>query len=117
VSDPAWPSTLPNFAYGLAEGDVDGMFIRSNNDAGVPKQRLRYTAVAVPISAQLELNRTQLATFNTFVATTIKHVLPFTIANPFTDSGTLTVRLTKRPKRSRTGFDQVTVSLDFEIMP
>lgn len=117
MADPAWPTSLPNFSYGLSEGDVEGMIIRSNNDAGVPKQRLRYTAVAVPISAQLELTKAQADTFYTFVKDTIKYVMPFTIPNPFTDSGTLTVRLTKRPRRTRDGYDQIIVGLDFEVMP
>lgn len=117
MSNPFWPSTLPNPEYGWSESDVDGMIIRSSNEAGVPKQRLRYTAVAVPVSAQITLTRSQFATFHTFVHDTLKYVLPFDWNDMLTDTGVRTYRFTKKPTYTRSGFDQVLVSMNLEKMP
>lgn len=117
MPNPVWPSTLPNPEYGWNEGEVEGMIIRSNNDAGVPKQRLRYTAVAVPVTANLMLTRAQFATFEAFVKDTLKYVLPFDWNNMLTDSGTVTYRLTKKPSYTRESFDEVGVSMSLERMP
>lgn len=112
-----WPSTLPNPDYGWNEGEVENMFIRSNNDAGVPKQRLRYTAVAVPITAQVTMTREQYVEFNSFVKDDLKYVLPFLWSDMLTDEGLQEYRLTKKPSVSRVGYDEVTVALSIEKMP
>lgn len=117
MPNPTWPTTLPHPEYGLSEGDVDNMIVRSNNDAGVSKQRLRYTAVAVPLSGQFTLSRAQYAIFDAFVKTTLKYVLPFDTVDYMTDTGTKTYRFVKRPKASRASFDQVTVTFEMERMP
>jgi hypothetical protein len=93
------------------------MIIRSNNDAGVAKQRLRYTAVAIPITASMTLTRAQLATFDTFVKDTLKYVLAFDWSNMLTDVGTVTYRFTKKPVYTRVGYDQVQVDMELEKMP
>ena len=117
MPNPTWPSTLPNPEYGWSEGEVEGMIIRSNNDAGVPKQRRRYTAVAVPITSTVTLTRAQFETFRTFVEQTLKYVLAFDWIDMLTDSGTVTYRLTKKPTYTRVGYDQVQVSMSLERMP
>lgn len=114
---PTWPSDLPFPDYGLSEGEVDGMIIRSNNDAGVPKQRLRYTAVAIPVTGQIVMTRAQFDDFRTFVKDTLKYVLPFDWVDMMTDSGTVTYRFTKKYTAARTGFDEVTVGVAMERMP
>lgn len=117
MPNPIWPATLPNPEYGWNEGEVDGMIIRSQNDAGVPKQRLRYTAVAVPITSQIVLTRAQLAIFDDFVKNTLKYVLAFDWVNMLTDSGTVTYRFTKKPTYTRSGYDQITVGMALEKLP
>lgn len=117
MPNPVWPSTLPTPEYGWNEGEVENMIIRSSNESGVAKQRLRYTAVATPITSSIVLTRAQLATFKTFVETTLKHVLPFDWVDMLTDSGTVTYRFTKKPTYTRSGYDQVTVGMNLERMP
>lgn len=117
MANPLWPSTLPNPEYGWNEGEVESMIIRSSNDAGVAKQRLRYTAVATPVTAQLMLTRAQLAIFKDFVENTLNHVLPFDWTDMLTDSGVVTYRFTKKPTYTRSGFDQVMVGMSLERMP
>lgn len=117
MANPTWPATLPNPEYGLSEGDVDGMIIRSNNDAGVAKARLRYTAVAVPLSGTIMMTRAQYATFENFVRNTLKYVLAFDWQDMMTDSGPVTYRFVKRPRAARSGYDQVSVSIEMERLP
>lgn len=117
MANPAWPATLPNPDYGFAEGDVDNMIVRSSNDAGVSKQRLRYTAVAVPMAGQIVFTRAQYVVFEAFVRSTLKYVLPFDWTDMMTDSGTVTYRFTKKPSASRTGYDQITVNVSLERIP
>ena len=117
MANPLWPSTLPKPDYGWSEGEVDNMIIRSSNDAGVPKQRLRYTAVATPVTAQILLTRVQLVIFKTFVEVTLKHVLPFDWTDMLTDTGTITYRFTKKPTYTRDGYDSVMVGMALERMP
>lgn len=117
MANPPWPSELPNPEYGWNEGEVENMIIRSSNDAGVAKQRLRYTAVATPITAQIVMTRDQVAIFRNFVENTLNHVLPFDWTDMLTDSGTVTYRFTKKPTYTRSGFDQITVGLNLERMP
>ena len=117
MPNPYWPSELPKPEYGWNEGEVEGMIIRSSNEAGIPKQRLRFTAVAVPISSQLMLTRAQFAIFETFVSGTLKYVLPFDWSDMLTDTGTRTYRFTKKPSYTRAGFDQVMVSMNLEKIP
>lgn len=112
-----WPEELPNPDYGLSESEVEGMIIRSSNDSGIAKQRLRYTAVSVPITANLTLSRAQAAIFRDFLANEIKYVLSFDWNDMMTDDNVRTYRFTKRPAFSRAGFDQVTVALNMEMMP
>lgn len=117
MANPLWPATLPKPDYGWNEGDVENMIIRSSNDAGVSKQRLRYTAVATPVTAQLLLTKAQLVIFKTFVEGTLHHVLPFDWTDMLTDTGTVTYRFTKKPTYTRDGYDSVIVGMNLERMP
>lgn len=117
MANPTWPAGLPNPEYGWNEGEVDGMIIRSDNDAGVAKQRLRYTAVATPITSTITFTRAEYITFRDFVKDTLKYVLPFDWSDMLTDVGTVTYRFTKKPQASRVGFDQVQVTMNLERMP
>ena len=114
---PNWPSQLPNPVYGATEGDVPGMIIRTPSDAGVAKQRLRYTAVAVPFTCHVEMTRAQYIVFNNFVKNTLKYVLPFNWNDMMTDQGVVTYRMTKKPIPTRTAYDTITVELNLERMP
>ena len=117
MSNPFWPAGLPNPEYGWNESEVESMIIRSSNEAGVPKQRLRYTAVAVPISSQIMMTRAQYVIFEDFVSNTLQYVLPFDWHDMLTDIGVRTYRLTKKPTATRAGFDQIMVGLNLEKMP
>jgi hypothetical protein len=112
-----WPAELPNPDYGWNEGEVDGMIIRSENDAGVAKQRLRYTAFAVPISASLTLSPQQIDTFRDFVANDLKYVLPFVWTDMLNDTDSVKYRFTKKPTYTRTNFGQITVGMSLERLP
>lgn len=117
MANPVWPSTLPRPDYGLSEGEVEGEIIRSPNDAGIAKQRPRYTAVAVPVNSTITLTRAQVATFKTFVFGTLGIVTPFDWEDHITDTGTVTYRFTKRPTFTRVGYDQIQVGMSLERMP
>lgn len=117
MANPLWPSELPNPEYGWNEGEVEGMIIRSSNDAGVPKQRLRYTAVAVPITAQMMLTRAQFVIFEEFVVNTLQYVLPFDWVDMLTDTDVRTYRFTKKPTFTRSGYDQIMVGMNLEKLP
>lgn len=117
MPNPLWPTTLPKPDYGWNEGEVDGMIIRSSNDAGIPKQRLRYTAVATPITATLTLSKAQVAIFKTFVEDTLKYVLSFDWVDMLDDSTVRTYRFTKKPTFTRANFGQIQVGLNLERMP
>lgn len=117
MANPIWPTSLPRPDYGLSEGEVEGEIIRSSSDAGIAKQRPRYTAVAVPVPCTVTLTRAQVATFRTFVFGTLKIVHPFDWEDHITDSGTVTYRFTKRPTFTRVGYDQVLVGMTLERMP
>lgn len=117
MANPVWPTSLPPPDYGYTESEVDSHIVRSGSDAGIAKQRLRYTAVAVPVTCSITLSRSQLATFRTFVEDTLKYVMPFDWTDHLTDSGTVTFRFTKKPSYSRVSFDQVLVTMSLERMP
>lgn len=112
-----WPDSLPNPDYGWMEGEVDGMIIRSQNDAGVPKQRLRYTAVAVPITATMTLSQAQLPVFKAFIENELKHVLSFDWIDMLDDSTWRTYRFTKKPTYTRANYGQIVVGMNLELMP
>lgn len=117
MANPIWPPGLPNPVYGASEGDVAGMIIKSGNDAGVPKHRLRYTAVAVPLTCTVELTRDQYKVFDNFVRNVIRYVLPFDWNDMMTDEGVVTYRMTKKPVPTRVSYDVVSVSLTLERKP
>ena len=74
-----WPATLPQRmdVDGYQESLGDGR-LRSQSDAGPAKVRRRFSAVPRPLSVSTELTSAQLATFKTFVVTTLAGgTLPF----------------------------------------
>ena len=117
MANPNWPAGVPHPTYDLAEGDVDSFFIRTSTDAGVAKQRMRFTGIAVPISATIQMTRAQYTVFKEFCKDTIKYVLPFTWVDMFDDTTVVTCRLTKRPVAKRSGYDLVEVSINYEVLP
>jgi hypothetical protein len=112
-----WPYELPNPDYGWNEGDVEGMIIRSDTDAGVAKQRLRYTAVATPVTATLTLSPAQIDIFKAFVRDELKYVLAFDWMDMLNDTDILTYRMTKKPTYTRVNFGQIQVGLSMELLP
>lgn len=92
-----WPSTLPqaplqNASYAPAVDNV----ITSNMETGAPKTRRRFTFVPETFTGSLLLTTAQVATLKTFVATTVKDVLPFTWKH-FQNGSAQNYVFTKRP--------------------
>jgi len=120
MSNPTWPTTLPapqadtSTAYDAAENVV-----RTPMEAGVAKQRRRFTAVAVPFKCTLKLTKAQTATLDDFVVTTLQDVLPFDWVD-FRTGLTATYRFTgKRPTYSyiQGQVDRWLATLELERMP
>lgn len=95
MPNPTWPETLPDpqadttAAYGAPNNVLE-----SNNDAGPPKARRRYTGAELPFSCTLKLTQAQVATLEAFYYTTLQQVLPFDWTD-FRTGATATYRFTK----------------------
>lgn len=119
MADATWPASLPSPLIGSGEWKPWSNVIRTQMDAGTPKLRRRYTAVGADVTFSLVLNRTQVAALETFVATTLKDVLPFTWKDwrlPSTPAAVY--RFKSRPSYAPTERPDVwTATLELEKLP
>ena len=92
-----WPAELPQkLLLGTTAGDAESRLI-SPMDSGPPSVRSRFTAISQTINTPIILTGAQLAIFNTFYRTTLKHgALSFTWTNPV-DNTSATYRFKSPP--------------------
>lgn len=114
---PTWPTTLPQDALrqGYSESPPAGL-IRSQPDIGPAKVRRRTTAAVRPVSVTASMTAAQVAIFETFFVTTLKHgSLSFDWINPRTKAAT-TFRFTEAPQYEADGANFF-VSMKLEVLP
>ncbi len=94
----SWPSTLPqDFLIGASITD-DESCITSQMDAGPASVRNRFTAISKTVKTGLVITGAQLATFNTFIRTTLQNgSLTFTWIMPDTGASA-SIRFKKKPE-------------------
>lgn len=84
MANPTWPATLPQFV--LREGYDEQLAnnkIETQMDAGLPKQRRRFTQREDQISVSWRMDRTQRDTFLTFYRSTLSDgTLAFDMPHP-----------------------------------
>ncbi len=121
MANPVWPASLPQDV--LVEGYEHGWgvgVIRSQTDIGPAKQRRRFTAVVQQLAVLTEVDRTQLATLQSFWRDTLGFgALPFDWVYPPTQAA-VTFRFVgdQAPKdRPLPGGQLWEVSMNLEIMP
>lgn len=114
----AWPGSLPqSFLAGSFREQIAERTIRTQMDVGPALVRKRSSAAVIPIAGAMVMTATQLATFKTFVNTTIDGgAETFTFPDPH-DGSDLTVRLTAMPAISDLSNDLFRVGLDLEVLP
>lgn len=119
MANPSWPSTLPSPLIGSGEWTPWDNTIRTQMDAGAPKVRRRYTANGADVTFEIRVTREQVSTLETFVATTLKDVLPFDWKDwRLPNTPAATYRFKKRPKYSPTERADVwTATLELEKLP
>lgn len=98
MSDPLWPSTLPQNPYARDGAKYTPQDNRNKSDTemGPPKVRRKFTAVYDTFTFTLELTRDELATLTTFVITTLQDVRPFQWID-FRTGDVCRYRFSKRP--------------------
>ena len=88
MTTPAWPSSLPQFVQesGYSES-LPKVLIESQNEAGPPRLRRRFTSNWREIQAAIFCTEAQRLIFENFHHTTLADgVLPFTWVNPLTQA-------------------------------
>lgn len=88
-----WPSTLPNCPERDYSESLKDNVIRSDMDAGMQKQRQRYTRTQRMMSVSFLLTDAQKATFYTFFSNIKGGALPFNFPDPLTGTS-IVVRTT-----------------------
>lgn len=112
-----WPVTLPRSMAGVAVGYPDGR-LKSQTDTGPGKVRRRSTAMPYSITGQMILTRTQLATLQTFISTTLAGgTLPFNFPHPNGGASTLVRFGDSLPSWQWAGSGRVTVDIVLEALP
>ncbi len=117
----AWPASLPQgtLRADYDQGMGDGRRV-SETDMGPGKVIRRSSAIASPLGAGMVMNAAQLATFETFVETTLSGgTLPFSFPDPRDGESTLLVRFrpTEMPSWRAVGAGHYHVRLPLEILP
>lgn len=119
MPNPTWPADLPiaHNGYTVAPRPND---IRTDMDAGPPKQRRRSTLVYDDVEFELVLTSAQLDSFKTFYSATLARVLPFDwqdwtqVAKP---TATYRFRADRPPTYTYTSSNQWTVRISLEKLP
>jgi hypothetical protein len=93
-----WPTTLPQRLSSDTTVKDDESRAISDMDAGPASVRNRFTAITQTVKGSMVLNGSQLAIFNTFFRTTIKHgSLSFNWIHPFTEEA-VEIRFKSKPE-------------------
>jgi len=115
-----WPASLPQqvFRDGFQEQIVPAVAIRSKMDSGATKRRRRFTTGPRMMNVTVNMDDTQLATFQTFYNTTLDGgTAPFTFPDPRLTSP-ITVAFAQEPRSVRPeGATTYLVQLLLEIQP
>ncbi len=92
-----WPATLPQKLSSDTSVQDDESRAVANMDSGPASVRNRFTAITQTVKGSMVLTGSQLATFNTFFRTTLKHgSLSFYWIHPFTE-GAVEIRFKSKP--------------------
>lgn len=118
-----WPEALPQDLLAGANINDEESRLISENDAGPASIRNRFTAVSQIVKAGIILTGAELATFNTFLRTTLQHgALAFDWTDPVTGE-TESMRFKTKPQWSCIKPDSAVSdrlwqgSFDLEILP
>lgn len=119
----SWPASLPD--YVLVDGyeeSAPNTLVRTQMDKGPDKVRRRYTAGVRTFAAQLELDGTQVETFDTFAITTLEGgALSFDWVHPRTQSNVsfrmVPVNKDALYRVNALGGDYFRVQFQLEILP
>ena len=115
---PVWPSTIPQ-AFVLNSYVEKGAnnLIKSDNSAGPAKMRRKTTANIRQVSGDMMMDATQLATFRTFLTSSIGYgALPFTFPAQ-SEAGTWLVRIDPQYDLVAASPSLWRVSLKIEVLP
>lgn len=121
IALPEWPVSLPTFGTdGMAEAEAD-LFIRSNVDKSIAKQRLVSSAGPRPLSGQIMMTREQYEIFIRFYHQRLNRgILRFKFPRtmfPEDSNEMMEVRLTAPPSYVRPSSNLVLVRLEMEELP
>ena len=118
-----WPATLPQRLSADASVQDDESRAITDMDSGPASVRNRFTAITQKVKGSMVLTGSQLATFDTFFRSTIKHgALSFSWIHPFTEAA-VTIRFKGKPewqciKPASAVNDRIyQASLELEIQP
>jgi len=114
-----WPASLPQTLLQASYKEtLPRTKIRTQMDAGPPKQRRRYTAAPRPITACQNLTTTQVADLKTFHNTTLQGgALAFDWTDPIPGSGTVSFRFVSEPELVPLSGKLHRAAYELEIMP
>lgn len=115
---PTWPVSLPQKplrdGYQEVEADTN---VRTPMDTGPAKVRRRFTAGPRPFTCTFEFTGAQLATFKTFVRTTLLNgSLAFDMAEPIAGT-TASFRQKSPPRTVSVGGDNYQTTWELEALP
>lgn len=94
IASVTWPSTLPTCPERDYTESLKDNVIRSDMDAGMQKQRQRYTRTQRMLSLSYLMTDAQKAAFITFFGQIKGGALPFNYTEPLTNNA-IVVRMTK----------------------
>ena len=119
MPNPVWPASLPQDV--LVEGYEETfpeLALRTEMDAGPAKVRRRFTAGVRTLNVMSAMTRTQVATLDTFFATTTQGgALQFDWVHPRTGSAAA-LRFTRPPMTApEPGGQRWRVELELEVLP
>lgn len=115
MANPTWPYNLPGPTdQGMSYEPLVENVISSSVETGAPKRRRRFTNVPDKATFTLVLTGEQCATLDTFVATTLKDVLPFDWKD-FRSGASTTYVFIKRPSYRLAARDTWTATLELQV--
>lgn len=114
----AWLGTLPQFLDRDSFSEIPAdTTIRSKVETGLAKVRNRYTAGVDKIQGRMTMSKAQWVLLKGFYKTTLgSGALPFSFTHP-TNGVTQDFRFGSAPTAVPSGWTDVVVSLDWEVLP
>lgn len=118
MANAAWPASLPpNFLQTDYRERFADVLLRTKMDTGPDKVRRRFTAGVQSLSGSMLMTGAQLATLESFFATTLQGgALPFDWVHPRSQSA-ITCRFVEPPQITGHSVDRYRVGLKLEVLP